>query len=133
MRAHRSRSFWTRLAVVPALAAALLVVAPAAPAQAQAQQLPIEMTFPAQMPHRGDCIRLTKQLLRYTGDLEMARDRGNDLWEEATKQHMSRLAFRRAELCPSIVAQEDPFWRDLGRILGVAAQAAIKYFTWGAL
>jgi len=131
VRAHRTQSLWTRLVAASALALALGLALPATPALAQQQS--IEQSFPPQMPHRGDCIRLTKQLLRYAGDVEMARARENALWEEATKQHMSRLALRRAELCPSIVAKEDPFWRDLGRILGVAAVAAVKYFTWGAL
>ncbi len=104
-----------------------------APAPASAQS--IEQTMPVGIPHRGQCIRLTKQLLRYAGDLEMARDRGNALWEEATNQQIARLANRRDRLCPSIAANpnNDLFWRRVGNILGIAAQAAIKYFTWGAL
>jgi len=100
----------------------------AGPAQAQS----VEQAMPVGIPHRGECIKLTKQLMRYAGDLEMARSRDNALWEEATNQQIGRLARRRARLCPSIIASEDPAWRRIGNILGIAAQAAIKYFTWGA-
>lgn len=116
------------MAVARSLVVLLFVASLAAPAAGQT----VEQSFPMQMPHRAECIKLTKQLIRYAGDVERARERGNELWEEATMQHIGRLTVRRQELCPQIVAQEDPALRKIGQLLGLAAIAALKYFTWGA-
>jgi hypothetical protein len=113
---------------VRAWAAALLTAAlwSAAPAGAA------EPEIPDRMPHRRDCVRLTKQIARYVDDAELAHQRGNELWERATLQHIDRLAARRAELCPQLVQRDDSMER-LAALLGEAAKLAAKYFTMGAL
>ena len=99
----------------------LLAVLLGAPAAAQPQ------------PYRGECRRLTKQIARYVGDVERAQERGNELWEHATLQHIDRLASRRASLCPQYAQNRNDPLRRLGRMLGAAASLAAKYFTFGAL
>ncbi len=91
----------------------------------------IEDAFPARMPHRGECIKLTKQIIRYAGDAQMARNRGNASWEQSSIMQMDKLALRRHKLCPQLTITQDPAWRMIGQVLGIAAVAAIKYYTWG--
>jgi hypothetical protein len=103
------------------LAIAILLVAFAAPpAFAQAQ------------PHRRECVKLTNQIERYAGDVQRARERGNELWENATIQHIERLADRRARLCPEY-AKNDQTMKQLAALLRTAGRMAVRYFTFGAL
>jgi hypothetical protein len=113
---------------VRATAAALIaaVLCGAAPAGAAEPELP------ARMPHRRECMRLTKQIARYVDDAERANAAGNELWERSTLQHIDRLAARRAHLCPQLV-QRDRSMERLAALLGEAAKLAAKYFTMGAL
>jgi hypothetical protein len=41
---------------------------------------------------RRECNRLTSQIARYEGDVELARERGNELWEKATRDQIERLS-----------------------------------------
>ena len=84
-----------------------------------------------QEPRRRECHRLTNQIARYEGDVERARERGNELWENATRQHIKRLSDRREARCPQYAKNNDAAWRRFGRMLGVAAQLAARYFTMG--
>ena len=82
-------------------------------------------------PGRRECHRLTNQIARYEGDVERARERGNELWENATLQHIERLSERRVSRCPEYAKNNDAALRRFGRMLGVAAQLAARYFTMG--
>ncbi len=95
--------------------------------------LPLAATRVAAEPHRRECVRLTKQIGRYMDDVERARDRDNELWENATLQQIDRLATRRARLCPQYAHKDDPTLRRLAALLGSAAKLAARYFTFGAL
>jgi hypothetical protein len=80
---------------------------------------------------KGQCRRITRQMERFEDTLTLARQRDNDLWAAATKQHIARLGERRARLCPEYrppnrVRQWMNTFRDVSR---VAAKAAIKYFS----
>jgi hypothetical protein len=100
--------------------AVLLAAFSAPPAFAQAQ------------PHRRECVKLTNQIERYAGDVQRARERGNELWERATIEQIERLAERRARLCPEY-AQDDQTMKQLVALLRTAGRMAVRYFTFGAL
>jgi len=104
-----------RFAVV--LLAALLVSAPAA------AQFNASGNLPSQ------CKRIIKQLIRYEGDAQMARDRGNKLWEDATYQHMGRLQTRLYGRCPEL-EPENQWAKFFAKIYDIAAVAAWKYITY---
>jgi hypothetical protein len=88
-------------------------------------------------PRRRECHRLNSQIARYQGDVERARERGNELWENATLQHIERLSERRARRCPQYAEAENAAkraamqMREFGRMLGTAAKLAAEYFTSG--
>ena len=54
-----------------------------------------------QRAHRGECLRLTKQIARYDRDADWADERDNELWELSSRERMYRLAAERQRLCPS--------------------------------
>ncbi len=54
-----------------------------------------------QRAHRGECLKLTKQIGRYERDADWAEQRGNALWEYSSRERIYRLAAKREELCPS--------------------------------
>ena len=54
-----------------------------------------------QRAHRGECLKLTKQIGRYERDVDWAQGRGNELWEYSSRERVYRLAAKREELCPS--------------------------------
>jgi hypothetical protein len=84
---------------------------------------------PAGQVH-GDCKRLTKQIARYQGVARMAHERGDELWEASTKQHVKRLSERREQRCPELVKQEkDEQALKIARLLKSAAKAAATYFA----
>lgn len=82
-------------------------------------------------PQRRECHRLTSQIARYEGDVDRARERGNELWENATLEHIDRLSDRRASRCPQYAEDKGASLRRLGRALGTAAALAARYFTMG--
>ncbi len=86
-------------------------------------------SFPAGQVH-GECKLLTKQITRYKGVAKLAHERGDELWEASTRQHVQRLATRRARRCPELVKQEqDEQAFKLARLLKKAAKAAATYFA----
>jgi hypothetical protein len=98
----------------------LLGAVPAVPAAAQYNQAPREPR---------ECTRLTRQILRYEGDIQRARERGNELWESAMEQQVERLDARRIERCPQYA--KDERWKKLfAKAIDVASDAAWKNFTW---
>ena len=47
-----------------------------------------------------ECRRYTRQIEHFQGVAGMARERGNQLWEQETERHIARLEARRADRCP---------------------------------
>ncbi len=82
-------------------------------------------------PRRRECNRLTSQIARYEGDVERARERGNELWEKATLEHIERLSERRVNRCPQYAKDPSAALRRMGQMLGTAARLAASYFTMG--
>ena len=58
--------------------------------------------------------------------------RGNEMWEDATLDHIGRLAERRERLCPTLYVNK-PIGQELAKILKGAAKIAMKLFTMGML
>ena len=87
------------------------------------------VVVPAGQVH-GECKRLTKQIARYQDVAKMAHDRGDELWEASTKQHVKRLSDRRERRCPELVKQEkDEQAIKIARLIKNAAKAAATYFA----
>ncbi len=112
-----------RLQIV--LPIALMALALAAPGPAQAGK------------YFKDCRRMTRQIDRYEGVVQMAQDRDNEMWAEATKRHIERLMERRADLCPQFAAEVDMKKRavkaaeDTQKLMKAAAKIAARYFSGG--
>ena len=82
--------------------------------------------------HNGECKRITRQIAHYAEVADMAKERGNESWQEGTLDQIGRLSERRAQLCPAIYA-EKPIGQELAKILKGAAKIAMKLFTMGML
>jgi hypothetical protein len=83
---------------------------------------------------RRECNRLTSQIARYEGDVKLARERDNELWEKASREQIERLSERRASRCPQYADDgAAAALREFAAMLGTAAKIAAKYFTMGAL
>jgi hypothetical protein len=84
-------------------------------------------------PNTHKCNRMTRQIAHYDDVLELARGRQNELWENATKAQIDRLAEQRLRLCPEMI-QEARAKKEMREFLGLmkmAAKAARSYFTGG--
>jgi len=83
-----------------------------------------------QRAHRGECLRLTKQIARYERDATWAEERENELWELASRERVYRLAAERQRLCPS---KQGPTTEELlAKAAVVAARLAAAAYTHGA-
>ena len=88
--------------------------------------------FAKSEPQRRECHRLTSQIARYEGDVKLAQERGNELWENATREQINRLSERRVSRCPQFAEDKGKAMREFARMLSTAAKLAAKYFTMGA-
>jgi hypothetical protein len=53
----------------------------------------------ANQPNRGECKRMTRQIARYERDARWADQRGNEPWEDASKDRVKDLKARRENRC----------------------------------
>ncbi len=83
----------------------------------------------ASKPHRGECRKLTRQIARYERDAKWADQRNDGLWEDASKDRVTALATRRADLCPQF-RRKNPF-AQAADLIAAAAKAAAPYFIPG--
>lgn len=83
----------------------------------------------ANTPHRGDCRKLTRQIARYERDAKWADQRGNPLWEAASKDRAKQLTARRNGLCPQY-KKPNPLVK-AADLIAAAAKAAAPYFIPG--
>ncbi|RIK98239.1 MAG: hypothetical protein DCC71_21135 [Proteobacteria bacterium] len=114
------------------IAALLLLLPAAASAQFGAKQEVYEVPPGMVGRHNGECKRITRQIQRYAEVADMAKERGDERWEEGTLNHIARLSERRAQLCPTLYAQK-PIGQELAKILKGAAKIAMKLFTMGLI
>lgn len=80
-------------------------------------------------PHGGECKKLTRQIARYERDAQWADDRGNALWEEASKERVAKLSARREARCPEY--RKPNVLAQTVNLLAKAAKAAAPYFLPG--
>ena len=102
------------------IAAALLALAPL---RASAEEAP-------RLPHT-ECQRLTRQMAHFADVADLARERGNELWENASLDHIARLSERRYQLCPEYRGMS--YGEQLRQLLKLAAKVALKLYTMGLI
>ena len=90
---------------------------------------------PAADRYKKQCSVINKQLIRYDGVAKMARERGDASWHDATREQIKRLETREKKLCPEQFAagRARRARREMAQLMRVAGQAALRYFTFGAL
>jgi hypothetical protein len=88
---------------------------------------------PGEPPPVGarECKRLTRQIAHYGNVADMAHERGDAMWEQATLNHISQLSTRRAQLCPQYASK--PAGEELLKMLKNAAKIAYTLFTLGLI
>lgn len=77
------------------------------------------------------CRTLTKQIVHYEEVADRARDRDNELWEQATEQQIERLEAKRARSCPEFA--DDGSLQAFMNFLSTAGRVAAKLFTMGMI
>ncbi len=94
----------------------------------------------AERVNRGNysshCKRINKQIVRYHGDMKMAKQRRNALWLRSIDEQIDRLEGRRARLCPEqeqavAIARFRKLMSDTASTIKLGAEAAAAYFTGG--
>jgi len=110
-----------------ALAALLLLLVPALAGA--------ETTLARPLGHPAECARLRKQIDHFQGMADRAEAQGNAMWTQRTQQHVSRLREIQQNRCPGDVPDDSAKQAFLAfmSLLKVAGQAALTYFTFGAL
>ncbi len=83
----------------------------------------------------SDCGRLMHRINHFEGMVDRAEALGNDEWAEKTQLHVELLETRLADRCPAYSARDEQqeAAAQLAKLLRVAASAAAKFFTLGAL
>ncbi len=85
----------------------------------------------ARTERRGrSCKTIAKQIARYQGVVQMAQERGDELWEESTEAHIDRLLLQQQRRCPQDVGPS--FAARLARLLELAAKGFLTAASFGA-
>jgi hypothetical protein len=85
--------------------------------------------------HPAECARLKRQIDHFDGMVERAKEQDNELWAARTQQHVDLLRKRQSGRCPND-AEDNAAMEALIAFMGllkVAGQAALTYFTFGAM
>jgi hypothetical protein len=86
----------------------------------------------------GECRRITRQIAHFEDVGRLAEERGDQLWEDATRGHIGRLELRRAGMCPEYAEQlrsrsrAARVARQTKELFKMAAKVAVRFFTFGA-
>lgn len=88
-----------------------------------------------QLPNRGQCRQITRQIETHSHSVAMAKQRGNDMWARATQAQIERLDQRRMKLCPDLYSPSAraQALAEMKRLAKMAAQAALSFLTMGAM
>ena len=83
----------------------------------------------------NDCARLLSQIYQYEDMVERAEARDREDWADKMQNHVDLLEDRLATRCPASSArdEEQETKRQLAILMKAAANAAVKFFTLGAL
>ena len=81
-----------------------------------------------------DCARSLRQINHFEEMTARAEQLGNDQWADKTQAHVDILEDRLAARCPNYTDRDErqEVARQTARILKIAADAAVKFFTMGA-
>ncbi len=81
-----------------------------------------------------DCARSLRQINHYEAMVARAEQLGNEEWADKTQNHVDLLEDRLASRCPNYTDRDErqEIARQTARLLKIAADAAIKFFTMGA-
>lgn len=80
-----------------------------------------------------ECARLRRQIDHFQGMTDRAEALDNAMWTERMGEHLALLKGRQAERCPNDVPTDDSTARAFMQLLRVAGEAALTYFTFGAM
>lgn len=78
-----------------------------------------------------ECRYLTTQIEFFQGRLDRAQKLGNDVWETRLSDHLDKLKAQREEGCPGYGGGAEAM-KAFERLLELAAQGAVTFFTMGA-
>jgi hypothetical protein len=81
---------------------------------------------------RVECDRLRRQISHFQRMTDRAEELGEPLWTQRMGEHLARLKGRQADRCPHDVP-DDTTARAFMQLLRVAGEAALTYFTFGAM
>lgn len=79
------------------------------------------------------CQQLDRQIQHYQGMVERAQDLDNEMWEQRTQRQVALLMGQRAQLGCPVPVEDAAFHQAFVQLLTIAGQAALTYFTFGAL
>jgi hypothetical protein len=92
----------------------------------------------SELTPRQRCNRLSRQIEHFEGRiLELARERGDSLWQASTEKHIARLKDRRADRCPEEAEQSRILAEARARserfmdFMRKATRGAARYFSGG--
>ena len=81
----------------------------------------------------AECARLRRQIAHFQGMTDRAEALGDAMWIERMGEHLALLKGRQADRCPNDVPTDDSTARAFMQLLRVAGEAALTYFTFGAM
>jgi len=81
-----------------------------------------------------DCARQLRQINHFEDMVARAEQLGNEEWADKTQMHLDLLEDRLASRCPNYTDRDErqEAARQFARLLKVAADAAVTFFTMGA-
>ena len=128
----------TRLGRLCLAAAVLLAVGVPAVAGAQSEEAGAaeESATPQVAAVRREraprsCKVIENQIAHFTDVAEMARERGDEMWEASTEAHIDRLLLQHQRRCPQQAASNKNAER-MARLIRLAAKGFMKAMTFGA-
>lgn len=81
----------------------------------------------------AECARLRRQIDHFQGMADRANALESELWSERLGGHLALLRGRQLDRCPQDVPRDDSTAKAFMQLLRVAGQAALTYFTFGAM
>jgi hypothetical protein len=81
----------------------------------------------------AECARLRRQIAHFQRMTDRAVQLGEPLWSERMGTHLALLKGKQKNRCPQDVPTDDSTARAFMQLLRVAGEAALTYFTFGAM
>jgi hypothetical protein len=81
----------------------------------------------------AECARLRRQIDHFQGMADRAEKLNSELWTDRLEGHLGLLRGRQLDRCPQDVPHDDSTAKAFMQLLRVAGEAALTYFTFGAM